>query len=96
MMVALSIRCEENIMDDPIVGDRTRQWFWDMIVNLGLGSMYDKNYDEWFIDKTINRFLDRQYEPNGKGGLFTVRNCKHDMRLFEIWYQLCWYLDTIV
>ena len=27
MMIALSIRCEEHIMDDPDVGDRTGQWF---------------------------------------------------------------------
>lgn len=96
MMVALSVRCEENIMDDPILGDRTRQWFWDMIVNLGLGSMHDGNYDAYYIDKTVDRFLYREYEANGKGGLFTIHNCKYDLRLFEIWYQLCWYLDTIV
>lgn len=39
MMIALAIRCEEHIMDDPDVGNRTGQWFWNMIVNLGLGSM---------------------------------------------------------
>ena len=36
MMIALAIRCEENIMDDPNIGDRTAQWFWGMVVNLGL------------------------------------------------------------
>ena len=28
MMIALAIRCEEKIMDDPAYGDRTGQWFW--------------------------------------------------------------------
>ena len=28
MMIALAIRCEEHIMDDPDVGNRTGQWFW--------------------------------------------------------------------
>ena len=36
MMIALAIRCEEHIMDDPDIGNRTGQWFWNMIVNLGL------------------------------------------------------------
>ena len=95
MMIALSIRCEENIMDDPGVGDRTGQWFWGMINNLGLGFMTDNRFDKKFVDNAIARFLDREYEPDGTGGLFTVRHCDYDMRDVEIWYQLCWYLDTI-
>ena len=96
MMVALAIRCEENIMDDPSYGNRTGQWFWGMIVNLGLGFMTDSRFDEKFVDNVIFRFLNREYEPDGKGGLFTVRNCKYDLRTVEIWYQMCWYLDTFV
>lgn len=95
MMIALSIRCEETIMDDPNVGDRTAQWFWSMITNLGLGSMTDSKFDRRFVDDAVARFLDREYEPNGKGGLFTIRRCKFDLRDVEIWHQLCWYLDTI-
>ena len=95
MMVALAIRCEENIMDDPRVGDRTGQWFWGMITNLGLGSMTDSRFDAEFVEDKIERFLDRDYEPDGEGGLFTVKQCEIDMRTVEIWYQLCWYLDTI-
>lgn len=95
MMVALAIGCE-NIMDDPNVGDRTGQWFWGMIVNLGLGSMTDYRFDKIYVDGVIQRFLDREYEPNGKGGLFTVRNCNADLRTVEIWNQLCWYLGTIM
>lgn len=96
MMIALSIRCEENIMDDPLIGDRTKQWFWGMITNLGLGSMTDARFDRRFVDETIDIFLDREYLPNGKGGLFTIRDCNRDLRDVEIWYQLCWYLDGIV
>lgn len=93
MITALSIRCEETIMDDPKVGDRTRQWFWNMITNLGLGGMIDDRFDRQIVDEILDRFLNREYEPNGQGGLFTVRHCKRDLRTVEIWYQLCWYLD---
>ena len=95
MMVALAIRCEENIMDDPHVGDRTAQWFWGMVNNLGLGSMYDNLYDRQYVNEVLDRFLDREYEPDGVGGLFTIERCDVDLRTVEIWYQLCWYLDTI-
>lgn len=95
MMLALAIRCEETIMDDTRIGDRTSQWFWNMITNLGLGSMTDNRYDRDYIEECVRRFLDREYEPDGEGGLFRIRNCDYDLRDVEIWYQMCWYLDTI-
>lgn len=95
MMIALAIRCEETIMDDPSMGNRTKQWFWKMVANLGLGDMNDDIYNKNFVERTIQRFLDREYEPNGKGGLFVIRNCDYDLRTVEIWHQLCWYLDSI-
>ena len=95
MMLALAIRCEEQIMDNPQKGDRTSQWFFGMITNLGLGAMTDEQYDRGYVSKTIKTFLDRDYEPDGRGGLFRVRHCDCDMRTIEIWYQLCRYLDTI-
>ena len=96
MMVALAIRCEETIMDDTDVGDRTGQWFWGMITNLGLGSMTDIRYDERYTDDVLTRFLNREYEPDGTGGLFTIRRCDRDLRKVEIWFQLCWYLDSMM
>lgn len=95
MMIALAIHCEENIMDDPAIGDRTGQWFWGMVVNLGLGSMTDRNFDIKYVEDVIERFLDREYEPDGRGGLFRIRKCDRDLRNVEIWYQLCWYLNSI-
>lgn len=96
MMVALAIRCEESIMTDTHYGDRTGQWFWVMITSLGLGAMRDDIYDEEYVENCLIRFLNHDYEPNGKGGLFTIRGIKEDLRKVEIWYQLCWYLDTII
>ena len=95
MMLALAIRCEEDIMDDTAYGDRTRQWFWNMVVSLGLGSMTDDRFDEQAAKKIIDTFLHRKYEPNGKGGLFTIRRCSDDIREVEIYTQMCWYLNSI-
>ena len=95
MMVALAVRCEEYIMDDAQMGNRTGQWFWGMIHNLGLSPMTDSKFDKNFVDDAIARLLNREYEPDGKGGLFTVKHCNHDMRTVEIWWQLSWYLGSI-
>ena len=95
MMVALALRCEEWIMDDALIGNRTGQWFWGMIHNLGLSPMNDTNYDRHVVEDIIARFLNRDYAPDGRGGLFTVKNCETDMRNVEIWCQLSWYLGSI-
>lgn len=95
MMVALAVRCEETIMDDTRYGDRTSQWFWNMMTNLGIGNMTDDKFDLAIVNKKINTFLDREYSPDGRGGLFYIRGCQDDLRNVEIWSQLCWYLDTI-
>lgn len=96
MMIALAIRCEEHITGDPDLGDRTGQWFWNMIVNLGLGSMTDSRFDEDKVEFIVERFLNREYDRDGKGGLFTVKNCKRDLRTVEIWYQMHLYLGSLV
>lgn len=95
MIIALAIRCEEDIMDDSGIGDRTGQWFWGMIHNLGLGSMTDERYDREVVDDAIERLLNRDYEPDGRGGLFTVKGTEADLRNIEIWIQMLWYLDSI-
>lgn len=96
MLIALAIRGEEQIMYNEDCGDRAGQWFWNMIVSLELGSMHDSNFNEGYVYHTINKFLHRDYEPNGKGGLFTIENCKYDLRDVDIWVQFMWYLDVII
>ena len=95
MMIALAVRCEEWIMDDAQTGNRTGQWFWNMIRNLELNSMIDSKFDRTYVDDVIARLLNREYEPDGRGGLFTVKNCEYDLREVEIWWQLSWYLGSI-
>ncbi len=92
MMVALSIRCEEHIMDDPDKGDRVSLWFLTMVKSLGLSEMHDKHYISDEVDQIIENFLTRNYKPNGKGGLFWIPCYKGDMRKMEIWYQMQAYM----
>ena len=59
-----------------------------MLVSLGLGSMSDVRFDPVRVDEILDRFMDHDYAPDGKGGLFTIRNPRFDMRSMEIWYQM--------
>ena len=63
MMVALSLYCEEHIMDDPTIGNRTSQWFWGMIVSLGLGFMTDDRFEKAYVDDVIQRFIIESMNP---------------------------------
>ncbi len=71
----------------------SRDWFWELINNLGL---YDYRDGRRFPERRINQILDdliwRTYEPNGRGGLFPLRYPQEDQRDVEIWYQLNAYL----
>lgn len=96
MMVALAIRCEEQIMSDPDEGDRTGKWFFDMIRSLGLESMTDERFSERKCLYILSRLMRREYEPCGLGGLFTISNPVYDLREVEIWYQMMLYLEEDV
>ena len=96
MMVALALRCEEHIMANSNLGDRTSRWFWAMIASLGLSLQMDTNYSQKKIDDVLNDFLSREYAPNGEGGLFTVHGNRLDLRNVEIWYQAMWYLEEVL
>ena len=95
MMVALAMRCEETIMYDPDNGNRIDRWFWVMIESLGLAGMDDNHYDETYVNRVINTFLNRQYDRSGRGGLFTLNLRGQDMRKIDIWYQMNWYICSL-
>lgn len=96
MMIALAIRVEESLMGDDDYGDRTSKWFWKMLKSLGLADQYDSAFNEYRASSIIFRFLRREYQPDGQGGLYTIPNCKYDLRTIEIWYQAMWYLDDFI
>lgn len=96
MMVALAVRCEEDIMVRPCEESRVNVWFWGMIVNLGLAGMDDHHFDEKLVSDILERLTYRGYGPNGEGGLFYVKNPPGDMRNAEIWAQMMWYLNEMI
>lgn len=96
VMVALAIRCEENIMRDNDIGDRSYEWFYSMLCSSGLDVCTNEHFDEELVCTIVDNILERKYARNGKGGLFTLSNPPKDLRKVEIWYQLLWYLDEVI
>ena len=96
MLAALANRCEEDITDDPEKGDRTGKWFFVMLDSLGLSGMDDEHFNKVECADILERFMRRAYQPDGRGGLFTVSDSGCDMRGVEIWYQLMRYLNEAV
>lgn len=95
MMCALSLRIEETIMSDPEIGDRTWIWFDEMLNSLGFINQTNYNFDYNLILSNINTFNRRQYESNGRGGLFTIDDPTVDVRDLEIWYQMNLYIKQV-
>ncbi len=92
MMVALAFRCEEQIMSNTEYGNRTGKWFHLFLRNLGLDGMTDGYFDLGYASGVIERFLNHEYDRNGRGGLVTTTDDRKDMRTVEIWCQMMWYL----
>lgn len=91
VLITLSIACEDRLMNDREYGDRTGEWFWMMITNLGLQVYSD---DVWTLDSEnevahiLDIWMSRKYSYNGIGSAFPLQNCIKDMRKVDLWYQL--------
>lgn len=96
MMIALACRIENQIMEDLFVGPRFGRWFQAMLNSLGLRYETDGYLDENYVDYIISSFLKREYEEDGDGGLFRIRDHSVDMRKEEIWTQMNWYLRELL
>ena len=95
LMVALCLRCENDIRTSMNGENHAGYWFRQMLISLGLEDMTDGYFDRRRADRIVSAFLDRDYCPNGQGSLFTLRNAFEDMRGIEIWYQMMMYLNEV-
>lgn len=70
----------------------TAYYFSILLKNLRLDKLTDDNWfrlnGEFFVEDTIFRVVDRQYDYNGNGGLFPLRHAYEDQREVDIWYQM--------
>lgn len=89
--VALSKRMS-FLMNGNTQFHHTEYYFWVIMRNLGLNKLTDDRWEylngDFFVEEAVWRVLNRQYEVDGSGGMFPLRNATCDQRAVEIWYQM--------
>ena len=81
-----------NIKEDWGGDQGVAPWFWTMLRNLGLDHFSGAMFDDTDVKSRIDRFMYRNYDEYGQGGLFIVNCPPEDMRDAELWDQANWYL----
>lgn len=81
MLAALAIRCENQIMRNSLIGDRTCKWFFEFLDNLGVLG------DERKVKNACDDFFE------GRKDLFPLKNKRINQKNEEIWRQLMAYLN---
>ena len=96
MLLGLSFRLEFEVISSKWEKDYV-EWFWILIDNLGLMVYDDESYilmpeSRKDVENICNRLLNREYGPDGFGGLFPLKYTENDQRKVEIWYQMTEYI----
>lgn len=103
MLIALSIRIDEEVMWNPNKGNRAVTWFWEMLENLEIADIDDYSFcdpeDRYRIKRILEKFLSRNYDKDGFGCLFPLNSCyiccskvSQKVSQTEIWYQMMDYM----
>ena len=71
---------------------RTEYYFWTIMDNLRLTKLSDDKWEylngDFFIEDAMWRVINRQFDYNGAGGIFPLKNPREDQRDVEFWYQM--------
>ena len=100
MIIGISKRMSEQLMDED-GEDKTAQYFWEIIGNLGLDCWDDDSFGwdtglaQKKIAKTCEILCKRQYNSDGTGGgMFPMPGVLGiNQKKMEIWYQMQEYIN---
>ncbi len=97
MLISLADRMDFMLYNPDLGKERCEKWFWMFIDNLKLYK-YDNDDPEVSKKRKLNniiirKFLERDYDESGKGGIFPLKHPTKDQRYVEIWYQMMSYIS---
>ena len=99
MLIAMAKKLDNDVLFETKYGDRTLDWFWMFIELLELSQATDDHWNySWkkYVDSKCEIVKTRQYQRDGKGGMFYIPWREEDMRGESLWRQLMWYVDENV
>lgn len=90
MLIAFAERINVDVMDEEY---STSYWFWLMLNNLGFKECTDDNFDAEKVDSTLNIWMNREFDRDGKGGIFPQISGKTNQKNLEYWFQMQQYIS---
>jgi hypothetical protein len=80
-----------------IAGGSAPGWAWILLANLNLHKLADPftRPKARKASEALYRCIWREYEPDGSGGFFPLREPREDQRAVEIWYQMAAYVSEM-
>lgn len=97
-IVALAYKCDLDVMYDADIGARYSVWFHHFIENLfdGRARLAEERMEEDEIIDICVRFMNREYERDGSGGMFPIKHDRRDQRRIHLWLQMnMWLVENI-
>lgn len=91
MLIGFAIRLDNDYIGDPI-DPHPEDIFIEMLANLGLADLYDENFDEDQMTTICLNWMTRNFEYNGEGSVFPLRNPTCDQRECDLWTQAMAYI----
>jgi len=93
-LVALARTMDDMLLDEESP-DRVPIWFWEMVSNLGLKRYTNERLlgridddDEKDIQFILLRWMNREFDSDGRGSIFPLKNPTHDQRERSIIHQM--------
>lgn len=97
-IVGLAYKCDMDVMYEPSIGHRYSMWFHFFLENLFDGKLRNAEafMDEDEIIDICVRFMNRDYERDGSGGMFPIKHDRRDQRRIHLWLQMnMWLVENV-
>lgn len=92
MLLGLAIRVDDEFIGDP-AEEHPEIFFMEMIKNLGLDRFKGDRYRDVDVVKIVLRWINREFEKDGRGSPFPIKYDCRDQRYLEIWDQMNVYIS---